>query len=135
MSLLDEVEVLDGRRRNDARGWLHVALGESQLPEGARFGELYIVHSHAVGERRGDHLHHGMDEWFAVVSGRADLELLDPGTGERRTIELQAEAAHTVRVPAGLAHCLVNTGPGPMTAIAWATAEHDPGDVITCATA
>lgn len=135
MSLLDEVEVLDGRRRSDARGWLHVALGASQLPDGVRFGELYVVQSAAAGERRGDHLHRAMDEWFAVIDGCASLELLDPASGARRTLRLEAADARTVRVPAGLAHCLVNEGPGPMTAVAWATAEHDPADVIPCATA
>ena len=71
-----------------------------------------------------------MDEWFTVVEGRALLELRDLATGERRDIELDAAEPRTVRVPAGLAHCIVNVGPGAMTAVAWATAEHDPDDVI-----
>ena len=36
----------------------------------------------------------------------------------------------SVRVPAGVAHCLVQVGDQPMTAVAWATAEYDPEDVV-----
>ena len=134
-SLLDLVQIVPGRRRSDDRGWLHVALGASQLPPGVRFGELYIVRSDAPGGRRGDHLHRTMDEWFSVVEGRCTLELLDPTADARRSISLDAAVPRTVRVPAGLAHCLVNEGPGPLTAVAWATGEHDPADVIPCRTA
>lgn len=131
--LLDSVEVLAGRRSADERGWLHVALGGSQLPATARFGELYVVRGEA-GVRRGDHLHRRMDEWFTVVDGAAELQLLDPATGARLTLTLAADRPQTVRVPAGLAHCLVG-GPHGFVATAWATAEHDPGDSIPCSTA
>mgnify|MGYP002636852125 CR=1 FL=1 len=129
MSLFDAVQILQGRRRSDARGWLHVALGASQLPPDASFGELYVVQTTQEGDRRGDHLHRHMDEWFSVVQGQADLELRDPSSGERRTLPLHADDPTTVRVPRGLAHCLVQRGREPMIAVAWATAEYDPGDV------
>lgn len=132
--VLDAVVVVAGRRRDDDRGWLHVALGASQLPPGATFGELYIVRSEHAGGRRGDHLHRNMDEWFSVVEGRCTLELLDPTSGARRSILLEAHLPQSVYVPAGLAHCLVNAGSGPMTAVAWATAEYDPADVFPCPT-
>ena len=135
MSRLDAVEVLKGRLRADARGRLHVALGASQLPPGATFGELYIVFTERVGDRRGDHRHMLADEWFSVVEGAADLELLDPETNERRVLRLEADAAETVRVPAGVAHCLVNVGPGRMIAVAWSSQEHDPTDTIPDSTA
>ncbi|MCO4772197.1 MAG: cupin domain-containing protein [Deltaproteobacteria bacterium] len=130
MSLLDAVQIVTGRRREDARGWLHVALGASQLPTHARFGELYVVRALARGDRRGDHLHPGMDEWFTVVDGEARLELVDPETRARRELTLSASDPQTVRVPAGLAHCFVNLADGPLTIIAWATAEYDPTDVV-----
>ncbi len=130
-SLLDSVQVLPGRRLTDSRGWLHVALGASQLPEGTPFGELYIIRIDPRDGRRGDHLHRRMDEWFSVVQGRASLELADPNTGEHRSIFLDADEAQTVRVPAGLAHCLVNRGSKPMLAVAWSTREHEPDDVIS----
>jgi oxalate decarboxylase/phosphoglucose isomerase-like protein (cupin superfamily) len=130
MSRLDDIEVLTGRRREDARGWLHVVLGASQLPTSASFGELYVVQSTREDDRRGDHLHRRMDEWFSVVSGAATLELRDPDSGASRTIALDAGQPTTVRVPAGVAHCLVQRGSAPMIAVAWATAEYDPDDVV-----
>ena len=130
MSRLDAVEVLKGRLRTDPRGRLHVTLGASQLPPGVTFGEVYVVFTDGVGERRGDHRHVHADEWFSVIEGVADLELLDPETHERRVLRLHADAAETVRVPAGVAHCLVNIGPGRMVTVAWSSEEHDPSDTI-----
>ncbi len=132
--LIDRVEVLKGRRSEDERGWLHVALGASQLPDGVEFGELYVIRADARGARRGDHYHRHMDEWFTLVEGNATLELRDPATDERLTIRLDGNIPRTFRVPAGVAHCFVNEGPGAMTAVAWATAEHDPADTIRCPT-
>jgi oxalate decarboxylase/phosphoglucose isomerase-like protein (cupin superfamily) len=132
--LIDRVEVLKARRSADERGWLHVALGASQLPAGVSFGELYVVRANAPGDRRGDHFHRKMDEWFTLVEGNATLQLRDPATDERLTVRLDGNIPRTFRVPAGVAHCIVNDGPGPMTVVAWATAEHDPDDVIRCPT-
>lgn len=127
--LIDRVEILQGRRSQDRRGWLHVPLGTSQLPPGVPFGEVYVIHSVGDGQRRGDHLHRNMHEWFCVVMGSADLQLVDPATRARRSIRLNAGEARTVSVPAGLAHCLVSRG-GPMTAVVWASREHDEDDVV-----
>lgn len=129
MSLIDRVEILQGRRSVDARGWLHVPLSASQLPPDTPFGEVYVIHSSRPDQRRGDHLHRKTDEWFSVLDGSAELVLVDPETGARRSIRLHARDARTVRVPAGLAHCLVSRG-GPMTAVAWASLEHDAADVV-----
>jgi oxalate decarboxylase/phosphoglucose isomerase-like protein (cupin superfamily) len=130
MSLLEQVEIVEGRIRTDDRGRLHVVLSASQLPSGTPFGELYLVFSERPGDRRGDHKHLVADEWFAVVEGAATLELHDPTTGETREIVLAASVAETVLVPAGLAHCLVNRGPGRMIAVAWSTVEYDPEDTL-----
>ncbi len=120
------------RRSEDQRGSLHVALDASQLLPDDAFGELYVVRSAGPGIRRGDHLHRGMAEWFAVVEGSAELQLLDPSSGDQRSLQLDAERPEVVRVPAGLGHCLVSRGLGPMTAVVWAGAPHDPEDVIPC---
>jgi len=132
--LIDLVHVLKGRRVADERGWLHVGLGASQLPPGVTFGELYVIRSNQNGDRRGDHLHRSMDEWFTLVEGLAMLELYDPRTEERLSVRMDGKIPRTFRVPAGIAHCIVNTGSGPMTAVAWASAEHDPDDVVPCPT-
>lgn len=132
--LIDRVQILKGRRREDGRGWLHVTLGASQLPPGVTFGELYVIRSEQAGDRRGDHFHQRMDEWFTLVEGEAMLELYDPTSEERLSVRMDGTIPRTFRVPAGIAHCIVNAGSGPMTAVAWTTAEHDPADVIRCPT-
>ena len=75
-----------------------------------------------------------MGEWFSVVQGCAELQLWDPEQGLRRSIRMEAADALTVRVPAGLAHCLVQQGDVAMIAVAWATAEYDPDDVVPAST-
>ncbi|MEE2829724.1 MAG: WxcM-like domain-containing protein [Myxococcota bacterium] len=133
--LLDQVEILETERHHDGRGWLHVALRKSQLPPDARLGELYVVHTAETGVRRGDHLHNRATEWFSVVEGRALFELEDPQSGERKEIELEDSPPRTLVVPAGLAHAIINRGPGPMTVVAWADHPHDPEDVKPHSTA
>ena len=134
MSRFDDVIVLQGRRREDDRGWLHVTMGASQLPGDVHFGELYVVRAQRRGDRRGDHYHHAMREWFSVVEGEADLELVDPETGEREVLRLTEGSAQTVHVPAGLAHCLVNVRDQALTVVAWATHEHCLDDVVSFST-
>jgi len=133
-SALDAVVVVPRRRREDGRGWLHVALDASDVGDD-RFGELYLVQSARRGDRRGDHYHREATEWFSVAEGAARLELMDPATGERRAVQLRADEPSAVRVPAGVAHCFVNATDAPLLVVAWSTEEHDPADVVACSTA
>jgi len=133
-TLLEQVRVLEGERHTDPRGWLHVALRHRQLPKDTQAGDLYIVHTDSAGTRRGDHYHPIANEWFCVVAGRARLELMEPDSKSRRDIEINAESPRTVLIPAGLAHAIVNLGPGPLTVVAFSDQAHDPTDVIHCST-
>lgn len=133
--LLEQVEVIEGERHEDTRGWLHVALRRSHLPSASTLGELYVVHTEAPQVRRGDHYHHRATEWFTVVAGSARFELLDPESGQRRDIELAATPPRSIRIPAGLAHAIVNLGPGSLTVVAWSDQPHSPDDVVPCSTA
>ena len=133
-SLLERVEILEGQRHSDSRGWLHVAFRRQHLPDATEIGELYVVHSLAPGTRRGDHFHPQTNEWFSVVSGCASFEFLEPKSQRRKAFEIHAEEARTVFVPAGLAHAIINVGPGPLTVIAFADRPHDPNDVVSCST-
>ena len=133
-SLLDRVEILEGERHGDSRGWLHVGFRRQHLPESTEIGELYVVHSVAPGTRRGDHFHPQTNEWFSVVSGFASFEFLEPKSQQRKVLEIRAEEARTVFVPAGLAHAIINLGPGALTVVAFADRPQDPNDVVTCST-
>jgi len=132
--LFSTVEVIEGERHSDARGWLHVALRQHHLPAETTLGELYVVRTEEPGVRRGDHFHHRATEWFSVIEGSARFELQDPSTRERRVIELSGAKPETLRVPAGMAHAIVNLGPGSLTVVAWADQPHDPMDVVSWST-
>lgn len=134
-ALLDAVLFVPGRRHEDGRGWLAVPFARSRLPAQLRFAEVYLVSSDRAGQRRGDHYHRRAWEAFAVVEGRGRLELLDPQTGEARSLELGSSSPLTVVVPPGLAHALVAGEGGRFVAAALSSEEHDPGDVVPCSAA
>ena len=124
------VHVLEQRRYEDERGFLHKVLTASQCAGPPPAGEVYVSAVHP-GEAKANHYHLRMGEWFAVVQGSGTLELQDPSSGERRTVELDASAPTTVFVPAGVAHALVNRGEDLMICVAWAEAEHNEADVFS----
>jgi len=121
------VRIIPGARHDDGRGWLHKVLLRSHLPPGRPFGEVYVVCA-APGAARGNHVHRKMGEYFAVVGGEGVIAVVDPATGEREEIPARASDPRTIYVPEGLAHAIVNTGDGPLIAVAWAEGEHDPDD-------
>ena len=127
---LSGVRVLEQSRHEDARGFLHKVLTASQCEGSPPAGEVYVSAAHP-GEVKGNQYHLRMGEWFAVVQGSGTLELQDPGSGQRRTIRIDASAPTTVFVPPGVAHALVNRGHGLMVCVAWAEAEHDDDDVFS----
>jgi len=126
---LAAVRVIQQRRFEDARGFLHKVLTSTQT--GGKFpsGEVYVTAAHP-GEAKGNHYHPRMGEWFAVVQGDGALLLCDPTTGDRHRVELRASQPVAAYVPAGIAHAVVNEGEGMMICIACAESEHDPDDVV-----
>lgn len=123
------VRVVEQKRFEDERGFLHKILSASQTSGRFPNGEVYCTAAHP-GEAKGNHYHERMGEWFAVVQGEAALMLCDPKTGRRHRIELLASKPVVVYVPAGIAHAVVNVGEGMMICIACAEVEHDPDDVV-----
>lgn len=127
--LLSGVRVIEQRRFEDARGYLHKILAASQCAEGPPRGEVYVTTA-LPGQAKGNHLHRRMGEWFAVIQGEASVELCDPETGRRLSVPLGASHPRTVYVPPGLAHAVVNQGQDLAICVAWAEREHDPEDVF-----
>jgi glycosyltransferase involved in cell wall biosynthesis len=92
---LAAVRVVEQRRFEDARGFLHKVLAASQTRRGLPPGEVYVTAARP-GEAKGNHYHRHMGEWFAVVTGEGAIELCDPTTGERRRVELGASRPRAV---------------------------------------
>jgi len=127
--LIERVKVLEQRRHEDHRGYVHKVLTASQAGGHPPAGEVYVT-SALPGESKGHHFHRRMGEWFSVVQGRALLLIADPSNGARRDIELSSEQPRTVYVPPGLAHAVANVGEDTVLCVAWAEREHDPADVF-----
>ncbi|MFT4512058.1 MAG: dTDP-4-dehydrorhamnose 3,5-epimerase-like enzyme [Planctomycetota bacterium] len=123
------VRVVDQKRFEDTRGFLHKILTATQTEGRFPAGEVYCTAAHP-GEAKGNHYHERMGEWFAVVQGNGALLLCDPKTGARHRIDLLASQPVAAYVPPGIAHAVVNVGDGMMMCIACAEAEHDPSDVV-----
>lgn len=127
--LLERIRVVEQRRFQDGRGYVHKILTASQCGGRPPGGEVYVTAARP-GQVKGNHFHRFMGEWFAVVEGRGSLELEDPDTGERESLELEANHPRTVFVPPGIAHAVVNRGDLDLVCVAWAEREHDPEDVF-----
>ncbi len=131
--LFDQVRIQETKRIEDDRGYLHKILTASQHGEPVPWhGEVYVSAAHP-NKAKGNHLHRRMGEWFALIQGQGSVELLDPATGKRRSISLDAQRPKSVYVPAGLAHVVVNRGDQLMIVVAWAEQEYDPADVYPIA--
>jgi dTDP-4-dehydrorhamnose 3,5-epimerase-like enzyme len=125
---LEGIRILSQNRPEDSRGFLQKILTASQIGGRLPQGELYVTAARP-GEVKGNHFHRRMGEWFAVVQGEALLHVVDPVTGERRTLGLSAVEPSTVFVPAGIAHAISNPGSEMMICVAAAEREHDATDV------
>jgi glycosyltransferase involved in cell wall biosynthesis len=127
--LIERVKVIEQRRHEDHRGYVHKMLTASQVGGRLPAGEVYIT-SALPGESKGHHFHRRMGEWFTIVQGKALLLIADPAHGTRLDLELSTEQPRTVYVPAGLAHAVANVGETTVICVAWAEREHDPADVF-----
>lgn len=114
-------------RRGDPRGWFQKILMRHHLGAEAEFGEIYVT-SAVPGEARGNHFHRRTNEWFCLLEGRARLALMDPDSGEREDIVLDAEEPEVVEIPAGVAHAVQNIGEGLMLLLAYADIAYDAAD-------
>lgn len=96
---------------------------------GAVAGEVYVI-TVAPGASRGHHRHHRMAEVFVALSGRGAVGVTDGRTTEHVPLD-----GVRVRVEAGVAHAVFNTGPELLIVLAAAERLHDPDDVEPCTVA
>ncbi|MEK7763131.1 MAG: cupin domain-containing protein [Nitrospirota bacterium] len=106
-------------RRVDSRGWLLKLLMREHVTSAREFGEIYITAAHQ-GQVKGNHYHERACEWFCVIEGRATMALRVMATGERASIELDADRPEIIEVAPGVAHAFKNTNPALMMLLAYA---------------
>jgi len=100
--VIDGVEVLPLRRREDDRGWFVELRRESRLPAPTR--QTNVSFSRA-GVIRGLHYHErGQNDLFACLQGTARVVILDRETGEVFSLDIGDDNPVAVWIPGRHAH-------------------------------
>ena len=100
--MIDGVEVLPLRRREDERGWFVELRRESRLPAPTR--QTNVSFSRA-GVIRGLHYHErGQNDLFACLQGAARVVVLDRETGEVFSLDIGDDNPVAVWIPGRHAH-------------------------------
>lgn len=131
MRLIDRMALIPRRLIADQRGWFLKVIDGAEEHIPAHTGEVYLTLA-VPGQARGNHYHPATDEWFTIVSGRAQLLVADPVSGERAEFWLSAAEPQTVYMPAGLAHVFVNPADAAadFLLVAYAANRYDPADTV-----
>jgi len=80
---------------------------------------------------RGNHFHTRKAERFAVIKGKARIELRRIGTDEKLTFELDGDKPSFVDMPIWYTHNITNTGNEDLFTIFWISEFFDPNDTDT----
>jgi len=83
------------------------------------------------GITRGNHYHTRKAERFAVIKGKARIEIRRIGTRKKLIFELDGEQPSFVDMPVWYTHNITNTGDGELLTIFWISEKFDQGDPDT----
>ena len=83
------------------------------------------------GVTRGNHYHTRKIERFAVIRGRARIELRRVGTSDKLSFELDGGSPSFVDMPVWYTHNITNIGEEDLYTIFWINEFYDPGDPDT----
>ncbi|MRS04262.1 SDR family oxidoreductase [bacterium] len=83
------------------------------------------------GVTRGNHFHTRKAERFAVIKGRAQIQLRRIGTDRVISFDLDGSEPSYVDMPVWFTHNITNTGSEDLYTIFWINESYDPGDPDT----
>lgn len=83
------------------------------------------------GITRGNHFHTRKSERFAVLRGKAQIELRQIGTSEKITFQLDGEQPSFVDMPVWFTHNITNIGDDDLYTIFWINEHFNPDDSDT----
>ncbi len=83
------------------------------------------------GITRGNHFHTRKAERFAVIKGKARIELRRIGTDKKIAFALDGESPSFVDMPVWYTHNITNTGDEDLYTLFWINEFYDPGDSDT----
>jgi dTDP-4-dehydrorhamnose 3,5-epimerase len=122
--VIDGVEVVKLNKLCDDRGWLLKMLMRDHMDGDTTFGEIYITVAEP-GAIKGQHYHRDCTEWFCVISGKANLVLVDLDSGERQVVAMGDDNMVRVKVPPMIAHGVQNIGAEQVVLLAYADQPYD----------
>jgi dTDP-4-dehydrorhamnose 3,5-epimerase len=100
--VVDGVELIPLRRREDDRGWFMELMRESGLPQSVKQSNLSFSRQGVI---RGLHYHErGQSDLFACLQGMVRVVVLDRESGETFTVDIGDENPVAVYVPGHHAH-------------------------------
>jgi len=85
----------------------------------------------APGITRGNHYHTRKAERFAVIKGRAKIEIRRVGTDVKHSLLLNGDRPSFVDMPIWYTHNIINVGDDELYTIFWINEEYDPADPDT----
>ena len=122
--MITGVEVIQLNKHRDDRGWLLKILMREHMAGDVPFGEIYVT-AVEPGANRGQHYHNHCTEWFCVLSGQANLVLVDLATGERQVIAMGDDSMLRVKIPPRIAHGIQNVGKELLYLLVYADQPYD----------
>lgn len=127
--LTDKIKVIPRELLKDGRGWfLKIITGkEEKLPQ--HTGEIYFT-SGTNNQVKGQHYHIVAQEWFTLISGKAELKLEDINSKEQISIMLDSSEPVTVYIPPYVAHAIYNRSELPFILCAYTDVLYTPSDTI-----
>lgn len=123
-------EIISIQPYEDQRGILKKIIMKSQLQEVDELEEVYLLYSEKDSVR-GNHYHKKTLEYFAVVSGKAKISLLDLKTGAFENISLSSDQHVVIKVPPFVVHAFKNEQELPLILLAVSSKEYDQHDPDT----
>jgi dTDP-4-dehydrorhamnose 3,5-epimerase-like enzyme len=118
-----ETYAIEDCRHCDERGWVLFPWEKRDVDIDPK--TIHIVHCRS-GAVRGNHVHPRVAEWLCPLEGAGLLKWKSP-SGELQELHLEAQT-RCVRILPGVAHALINLGPGEL--LVMAARERDPkGDL------
>lgn len=113
------------RQNTDERGTF------VELAKLDRIGGQVSFSTTVPGVTRGNHYHTRKIERFAVIKGKAQIELRKVGTEEKMVFELDGAQPSFVDMPVWHTHNITNTGSDELYTVFWINEFYDPADPDT----
>lgn len=129
MDLSERIQIITRKKLVNETGWFLKTMTGSEEHLPATFGECYVS-SGLPGQWRASHYHNLATEWFTLLEGKCILKLIDVKTGEKKSIQLDADHPETIVVPPGIAHLFHNNGDRTFILSVYSSERFDPSDTI-----